>query len=104
LSYFTYILECADGSLYVGYATDVERRLEIHQAGRGGLYTSKRLPVRLVFQEEFPTSLLAENRERQLKRWTHAKKLALINGDLARLKSLSQSTRTKRRLATARQQ
>ena len=97
MAHFIYILQCSDASLYVGYATDVEKRLDVHQSGRGGAYTSKRLPANLVFQEELPSLDFARKRERQLKRWKHAKKLALIAGDLPTLKSLSRSTRIKAR-------
>ena len=48
-----YILECADKSLYVGSSIDLERRLAQHQAGEGANYTKRRLPVRLIFAEEF---------------------------------------------------
>lgn len=87
--YFVYILECCDGSYYVGFTSDPEQRLESHQAGRGGAYTSKRLPVRLLFQEFQPTEAAAARREQQIKRWSRNKKAALISGDMASLQALA---------------
>ena len=86
--HFVYILRCADGSLYIGEADDIEHRIALHQAGRACEYTAIRLPVELVHKEEFPNLLTARRRERQLKGWTRAKKEALIAGNLAMLKKL----------------
>ena len=87
--YRVYILLCSDGSFYVGQTANLRARLEAHSSGRGAAYTYKRLPVELVYSEAHPTRLAAIRRERQLKRWTHRKKEALIRGDLATLKALS---------------
>jgi predicted GIY-YIG superfamily endonuclease len=87
--YFLYILECADRTYYVGTTTNVEARERRHQEGRGCEYTCKRRPVRLVYQERHPTLPSAGARERQLKRWTHAKKKALIAGDRTSLRRMS---------------
>lgn len=86
--WYLYILNCADNSLYVGTTTNLDRRLEEHSAGKGGFYTRGRLPVSLLYQEKHPDRSTAEKREAQLKRWTRAKKLALITGDKALLKRL----------------
>ena len=85
---FVYMLRCADGSLYVGEADDVESRVARHQAGRGCAYTAHRLPVKLVYAEQCEDYLKARRRERQLKGWTRAKKEALIVGDFRKLKML----------------
>lgn len=77
---FVYLLECADGSLYTGYTTDIERRIRIHNAGKGAKYTRSRLPVRLVYQECFASKNEAQKREYALKRLTRAQKLQLIGG------------------------
>jgi len=69
--------------------SDVTRRVRTHNEGQGALWTECRRPVELVYQERHPTEPNAISRERQIKRWTHAKKLALINGDRAKLKSLA---------------
>lgn len=86
---FVYILRCADESLYVGLADDVEARLVAHNDGRFGGYTARRRPVMLIHLEEFTTFEDASARERQLKGWTRAKKEALVRGDLDTLKELS---------------
>jgi putative endonuclease len=88
-SFFVYVLRCADDSLYVGYTTNIEDRLKVHNEGRGALWTACRRPVVLVYHESHPSEAHAIDRERQVKRCTHAKKLALISGDGACLKELS---------------
>jgi putative endonuclease len=84
--HFVYILRCADGSFYVGSTSDPETREAIHNSGRGALHTRLRRPVRLIFTEPFATEAAAVTRERQLKRWTRAKKEALVDGDFERLR------------------
>ena len=74
----TYILSCADGTLYTGWTNDLERRLAAHNAGKGGKYTRVRLPVTLVYHEEFPTKEEAMAREWAIKQLTRAQKLKLI--------------------------
>ncbi len=73
-----YILECADGTLYTGYTTDVERRLAEHNAGAGARYTRGRTPVRLVHTEDFATKSEAMRREYAIKQLRRARKQALI--------------------------
>ena len=75
-----YMLRCADGSLYTGWTKDLEQRLQTHNAGRGGKYTRSRLPVELVYREEFETKEEAMSREWHLKRLTRQEKLRLIAG------------------------
>jgi putative endonuclease len=88
---FVYILRCSDGSFYAGHSKNVEERVAAHNNGRGSVWTTCRRPVRLVYRESRATEAAAVKRERQIKRWTHAKKEALIEGNLARLKELSRS-------------
>jgi predicted GIY-YIG superfamily endonuclease len=88
-SFFVYIVRCSDDSFYVGHTSNVEDRINLHNEGRGAVWTACRRPVVLVYQEKCLSEERAVARERQLKRWTHAKKLSLINGDLGRLKSLA---------------
>ena len=73
-----YILRCADGSLYTGWTNDLEERVRTHNAGKGGKYTRARLPVELVYYEQYPTKAEAMRREWHLKRLPRAKKLRLI--------------------------
>ena len=75
---YTYILKCADGTLYCGWTNDLEKRLKSHNDGKGAKYTRSRLPVRLVYFEEFETKEKAQSRDWHIKRLTRAKKLELI--------------------------
>ncbi len=75
-----YIVECCDGTYYTGWAADVERRVKVHNAGRGARYTRMRLPVKLVYVEPQPDRPTAMRRERAIKRLTRQKKQALIAG------------------------
>jgi predicted GIY-YIG superfamily endonuclease len=85
---YVYILRCADDSLYIGETDELGARLARHNDGRGCIFTASRLPVTLVYAEQYATRDGALRRERQLKRWTRAKKEALIAGDRALLKRL----------------
>ena len=75
---YTYILRCADGSLYTGWTNDLERRVAAHQAGRGGKYTRARLPVELVYYERFDTKQEAMRREWEIKQLPREEKLKLL--------------------------
>lgn len=75
--HFAYMLLCADGSIYSGYTTDPKRRTGVHNSGSGAKYTRSRLPVKLVYSEDFPTKSEALKREAALKKLSHAEKLAL---------------------------
>ena len=96
---FLYILLCADGSFYTGSTNDLERRLQEHQNGEGANHTRKRLPVELVYSEEYGWIDEAYYRERQIHGWSREKKIALIegrNGDLPELaKSFSRKKKSK---------
>ena len=81
--WFVYILRCSDGSLYIGETNDVDARVSRHNDGRGSSFTASRRPVHVVFTETYDSRDEALARERQLKRWTRAKKEALIAGDPA---------------------
>ncbi len=78
MSAFVYMVQCADNTLYTGWTTNVDRRLQTHNAGRGAKYTRERGPVRLVYVEEMPNRRAAMKRELEIKRMRRAKKLALI--------------------------
>lgn len=77
---YTYILRCGDGSLYTGWTNNLEKRLEAHNAGRGGRYTRSRLPVKLVYYESFDTKNEAMRREAAIKKFTRQEKEKLIKG------------------------
>ena len=76
--FFAYLVRCADGTLYGGYTTDLQKRLAAHNSGKGAKYTRSRLPVELVWWEECPTKEAAMSREWRIKRLTREQKLALI--------------------------
>jgi len=84
--FFTDMLRCADGSYYVGHTDDVERRIAQHEAGAVPGYTATRLPIQLVWFEEFPTREEAKAAELQIKNWSRKKKEALIGGNIEELK------------------
>jgi predicted GIY-YIG superfamily endonuclease len=88
--HYVYILRCSDGTLYIGETSDLAWRVERHNAGTACDFTRRRRPVTLVYSERLPDRVRARSRERQLKRWTRAKKEALIAGDLQRLRGLGQ--------------
>ena len=75
---YIYIVQCNDGSLYTGWTTDVERRVKMHNAGRGATYTKWHRPVKLVYAEELPTRGAAMQREAAIKKWPRHKKKKLI--------------------------
>lgn len=78
---WVYILRCADGSYYTGRTTDLDKRLEEHHPAEGSTWTKHRLPVELVFSQEFPDEQHALIAEQKIKKWSRAKKEALIAGD-----------------------
>jgi predicted GIY-YIG superfamily endonuclease len=86
---FTYILRCADDTLYVGHTEDLASREQTHNEGRGAVYTAARRPVRMVYAEEHSSAVGAIAREHQLKRWSREKKEALIRDDRTALDWLS---------------
>ncbi|ANP73875.1 GIY-YIG nuclease family protein [Cryobacterium arcticum] len=85
-----YILECADGSFYVGSTWDLDRRVAQHNtADQGAAYTRRRRPVRLVYCEQSESIADAYAREKQIQGWSRAKRRALIEGRLGDLPGLS---------------
>jgi putative endonuclease len=75
---YCYIVECADGTLYTGWTTDLQRRVAAHNAGRGSQYTRSRRPVKLVYFERLPDRAQAMRREIRLKRLPRSAKLDLV--------------------------
>jgi putative endonuclease len=76
-----YILECIDGSYYTGSTVNLEIRFNKHQSGKGAKYTRSRLPVKLVYVEEYERVADAFHREKEVQGWNHRKKKALIEKD-----------------------
>lgn len=86
---YVYILQCADGSYYTGSTRDLEQRLWQHQNKLGAKYTAARLPVKLVFCEEYDRVDDAFFREKEIQGWSRKKKQALIAGNYDQLVELS---------------
>ena len=86
---YMYIVECSDGTYYTGSTKDLERRLSEHQNGKGAKYTRARLPINLIYYEEYPQVREAFYREKQIQGWSRKKKKALIEGRYADLPMLS---------------
>ena len=82
MSYFVYILECSDGSLYTGITKDVVKRIDEHNTSiKGAKYTKARRPVKLVYEEPSLNRSSASKREYQIKKFTRLEKLQLIQSN-----------------------
>ena len=79
MKHYAYIVECADGSYYCGYTNNLEKRISTHNSGKGAKYTRSRLPVTLVYHEEFDSKEEAMSREWHLKQLSHDQKKKLIS-------------------------
>jgi len=80
MSYFVYIVECNDTTLYTGIATDLTRRIEEHNTSdKGAKYTKYRRPVKLMYSEELPDRSSASKREHEIKKLSREKKMDLLN-------------------------
>lgn len=75
---YVYILRCSDESLYTGWTNSLEKRIKAHNSGKGAKYTKARLPVELVYFEEYENKIEAMKREYEIKQLTRLKKLKLI--------------------------
>lgn len=80
MTWYVYIVECSDGSLYTGVTLDLDRRLVEHNTSNkfGSKFTRARRPVKLVYKETFPTRTVALKRESEIKRWGRDQKIELI--------------------------
>ena len=76
--HYVYRVRCADNTLYCGWTTDLEKRVCAHNSGQGAKYTRSRLPVRLIYSEEYETASQARSREYAIKRLTRAQKEKLV--------------------------
>ena len=77
---YTYIVQCADGTLYTGWSVNLEKRLVAHNTGTGAKYTRNRLPVELVYFEYHENQSTAQKREASIKKLRRCQKFALIHG------------------------
>ena len=83
-------MECSDGSYYTGSTIDLQKRINEHHNGQGANHTKKRLPIKLVYVEEYLNIATAFEREKQIQGWSRAKNEALITGDFDALPNLSE--------------
>jgi len=79
---YVYILRCSDGTFYTGYTNNLEKRLKVHNSGKGAKYTRCRLPVELVYFEEYFTKSEAAKREYTIKQLTRQNKIKLIEDNV----------------------
>ncbi|PLX09510.1 MAG: hypothetical protein C0596_02975 [Marinilabiliales bacterium] len=86
---YMYILECNDGTFYTGSTNDLTVRITQHKNGEGANYTKKRLPISLVYYEEYDRIDFAFDREKQVQGWSRNKKIALIKGEIEKLPKLA---------------
>ena len=89
MTFATHLLHCVDGAYYCGHTDNLLRRIAQHQTGECGGFTASRLPVELVWTQEFASRIEALAAERQIKGWRQAKKEALIASDWAQLSMLT---------------
>ena len=81
--WFVYIIKCVDGTLYTGYTNDLEKRLEKHKSGKGAKYTRSHMPEGIVFSEKYDNKIIAQRREREIKKLNHKEKLELIRSQIS---------------------
>lgn len=84
---YTYILKCSDETLYTGWTNDLEKRVQTHMKGKGAKYTKPRLPVELVYFEEFDNKIDAMKREYAIKKLNRNDKLKLISKKIKHIES-----------------
>ncbi len=89
MGFWAYILHCRGGAFYTGHTDNLPHRIGQHQSGTMAGFTADKLPVVLVWSQEFSTRIEALEAERQIKGWSRAKKMALIRGDWARISALA---------------
>jgi len=96
MSFWVYILKCADDSSYTGHTDSLEQRIGKHAEGKIDGYTASRLPVTLIFSEHFVTRLEALEMERRIKGWSRKKKEAMMRGDWDDVSRLAKSRSAKK--------
>lgn len=97
MSFWVYVLRCADGSYYTGHTDNLEKRLNDHQTGVGDGYTASRRPVELAWTQECSTREEALAAEQQIKGWSRGKKEAMMRGDWTSVSHLAKKNFAKRK-------
>ena len=98
MSFWCYLLRCADGSYYAGHTDNLEHRIGQHQQGGIDGYTAKRLPVEIVWSQEFVSREEALAAEQQIKGWSRKKKTAMIRGEWLEVSNLAKKDFSKRKV------
>ncbi|MBU5270436.1 GIY-YIG nuclease family protein [Clostridium cochlearium] len=83
---YVYILQCNDNTLYTGWTNNLEKRIDTHSKGKASKYTRARLPIKLVYYEEYEDKISAQKREYEIKQFKRSDKLKLINSKLTEKK------------------
>lgn len=91
MAFSLYILECSDGTLYIGHTDNLDERMRQHDAGKSDAYTASKRPLKLLHVEEFETRYEAPTMERKLKGWSRAKEFAYIAGDWDAIRKLARN-------------
>jgi predicted GIY-YIG superfamily endonuclease len=89
--FWVYVLKCSDDSYYTGHTDNLEMRIAQHNEGKIDSYTATRLPIALVFSEQFTSRLEALEMEQRIKGWSRKKKEALMRGDWIEVSNLAKS-------------
>ncbi|MFA5361306.1 MAG: GIY-YIG nuclease family protein [archaeon] len=76
--HFVYLLKCSDNTLYCGYTNNLEKRISVHNQGKGSKYTRGRTPIKLIYVEEYSSKLIALKREYEIKQFSRKEKLSLL--------------------------
>ena len=84
--HYTYMLQCKDGTYYIGYTTDLKKRVKAHNEGKGAKYTKGRGPVELIYYEEYEEKSQAMRREWEMKRLSRSQKEELCKSENVRIK------------------
>jgi predicted GIY-YIG superfamily endonuclease len=101
MTFWVYILRCADGSYYTGHTDNLEKRFDEHQAGACGGYTAERLPVELAWSQECASREEALAAEQQIKGWGRKKKEAMMRGDWSEVNRLGRGKHQHQRKPSA---
>ena len=89
MAFWAYMLHCRGGAFYTGHTDNLPRRVGEHESGTIAGFTADKLPVALVWSQEFATRYEALEAERRIKGWSRAKKMALIRGDWGKISALA---------------
>ena len=96
--FWLYVLQCGDGTFYIGHTDNIDERMRQHECSTTDSYTAVRKPLSLLFVQEFETRYEALSMERKLKGWSRAKKLAYMAGDWNTVRKLAKGKHRQERV------